>query len=215
MSLTLFIDAFRISPYAMSAFVALEELGAPYELAELSMPEAEHRQAGYRALTGRIPALLHRGLPGGDLWLAESQAIDEYLAELFPPPAHPRLYPEDRVERAVARQIQAWVRSDLMPIREERSTHTIWYEPTRTPLTPKGQVARDRLVRAATAWLGDRDQLFTTWSIADADLALMLRRLVANGDEVPTPLASYVARQFSRPSLARWDTHVRPPYRPY
>jgi glutathione S-transferase len=213
--LALHIDAFWISPYAMSAFVALEELGVPYDLVEISMADGEHRLPSYAALTGRIPALVHRGAgPGGrDLWLAESQAIDEYLAELCPPPAHPRLYPEDRVERAIARQIQAWIRSDLMPIREERSTHTIWYGTARAPLSPAGVAARDKLVRAATAWLGDRTQLFSSWSIADADLCVMLRRVIA--DELPAPLVRYVETQLARPSIAKWHTHARPPYRPY
>ncbi len=215
MSLSLHIDAFWTSPYAMSAFVALEELGVPYEIVEVSLADSEHKRPSYQALTGRVPALVHRGLPTGELWLAESQAIVEYLAELYPPPAYTRLFPEDRVERAVARQIQAWIRSDLMPIREERSTSTIWYAPSSTPLSEKGRAARDRLVHAASAWLGDRERLFTTWSIADADLALMLRRLVASGDEVPDPLKAYVARQFARPSIAKWDTHPRRPYRAY
>ena len=213
--LALHIDAFWISPYAMSSFVALEELGVPYELVEVSMADAEHRLASYAAPTGRVPALVHRGAaPGGrDLWLAESQAIDEYLAELFPPPQHSRLYPEDRVERAIARQIQAWVRSDLLPIREERSTHTIWYGSATPPLSPKALATRDKLVRAANAWLGERTQLFSSWSVADADLALMLRRVVA--DELPAPLVRFVETQLARPSLAKWHTHARPPYRPY
>ncbi len=213
--LALHVDAHWISPYAMSAFVALEELGAPYDLVEVSMADGAHRDASYAALTGRVPALVHRGAgrDGADLWLAESSAIDEYLADLFPPPGHPRLYPEDRAERAVARQIQGWIRSDLMPIREERSTHTIWYGTDRAPLTPAGASARDKLVRAASAWLTGRTQLFATWSIADADLAIMLRRVIH--DELPPALISYVERQLARPSLAKWNTHPRPPYRPY
>jgi glutathione S-transferase len=109
--------------------------------------------------------------------------------------------------------IQAWIRSDPMPIREERSTHTIWYGTPRAPLSPAGLAARDKLVRAATAWLGDRTQLFTSWSIADADLALVLRRVI--DDELPTPLVRYVEAQLARPSMAKWHTHARPPYRPY
>jgi len=209
------LDALWTNPHPQSAFGPPEELGVPYELVEVSLADAEHRRPSYRALTGRIPALVHRGLPTGEFWLAESQAIVEYLAELFPPPQYARLLPEDRVERAVARQIQAWIRSDLMPIREERSTSTIWYAPSTTPLSEKGRAARDRLVHAASTWLGEREQLFSTWSIADADLALMLRRLVASGDDVPEPLKAYGARQFARPSMAKWDTPPRPPHAAY
>ncbi|MBX7193312.1 MAG: glutathione transferase [Sandaracinaceae bacterium] len=213
--LALYIDAFRTSPYALSAFAALEELGVPYELVEVSLADGEHRLPSYAALTGRIPALVHRGAaPGGaDLWLAESQAIDEYLAELFPPPAHPRLYPEDRVERAIARQIQAWLRSDLMPLREERSTPTFWYGIPRAPLSEDGIAARDTLARAASTWLGDRTQLFEHWCIADVDLAIMLRRVLH--DDLPAPLAHYVEMQLTRPAIVKWDAHERPPFRRY
>ena len=48
----------------------------------------EHQAPSYRAHTGRVPALQH-----GDFWLAESSAICEYLAEAFPAPTHPRIFP--------------------------------------------------------------------------------------------------------------------------
>lgn len=208
--LTLYIDHHWISPYALSCFVALEELGVPYTLQELSLANGQHRAPGYQALTGRVPALRH-----GDFWLAESQAIDEYLSEVFGT-AERSLYPRDARERAVARQIQAWLRSDLEAIRSERSTHTIWYAKATEPLTTAGQQAAARLLAAAQFWVGERTQLFAEWSIADADLALMLRRLLASdASALPSNLRRYVEVQWSRPSLVRWDTHARPTYQPY
>ena len=120
-TLTLFSDAFWISPYAFSAFVALKEKGVPFELKFVKLQDKEHLVAGYRdaSITGRVPALRH-----GVFWLAESSAIAEYLEDAFPPPQYPRLYPEDARQRAQARMIQAWIRSDLLPLREERSTAT-------------------------------------------------------------------------------------------
>jgi len=44
-------------------------------------------------------------------------------------PASPR-------DRARARQIMAWIRSDLMSIREERATHTFFYKHPVQPLSP-------------------------------------------------------------------------------
>ena len=43
----------------------------------------------------------------------------------FPAPTHPPLLPALPQPRARARQLLAWIRSDLMPIREERATHTM------------------------------------------------------------------------------------------
>ena len=46
--------------------------------------------------------------------------------------------------------------------------------------------------------------LFGEWSIADADLALMLNRLVLNGDKVPEALADYASFQWQRASIQRY-----------
>src|SRR5512138_69153 len=103
------------SPYAFSAFVALTEKRVPFRTEAVDMQAGQHRREPYASssITGRIPSLRH-----GDFWLAESSAIDEYLEDAFPPPAHPRLYPADPQARARARMIQAFVRSDGMALRE-------------------------------------------------------------------------------------------------
>jgi glutathione S-transferase len=49
------------------------------------------------------------------------------------------------------------------------------------------------------------------WCIADVDLAVMLNRLVLNGDAVPEHLAAYAARQWQRPSVQLWVNQQRPP----
>jgi glutathione S-transferase len=57
------------------------------------------------------------------------------------------------------------------------------------------------------------DYLFgTSFSIADADLGLMLQRLAANGDELPPHLEAYANRVWTRPSIADWLARV--PKRP-
>jgi glutathione S-transferase len=208
--LTLYVDGFCISPYALSAFVALEEKRLPYELREVPLQSRAQHDASYRARTNRVPALQH-----GDFWLAESQAIAEYLAEAFPFPAHPRLFPEDLRERAICHELMSWLRSDLMPIREERSTYTVFYEPTKTPLSTEGQQAAARLVRACDSLVSDRPTLFGQWCIADVDLGMMLMRLRANGDPLPPKLAAYADAQWARPSVRKWVERKRPPYVAY
>jgi len=209
--LTLYVDTHWISPYAMSAFVALEEKGLPYTVKEVSLPRQEHRAPEYRAHTGRIPALQH-----GDFWLAESQAIVEYLAETFPFPKHPRLFPEDLKERGICREVMSWVRSDLMPIREERSTATVWYETTTKPLSQAGQTAVARLLAACDCLITEgRSTLFAQWCIADADLSMMLHRLNANADPLPPKVKTYVEANWARPSIQKWSERTRPTYVPY
>jgi glutathione S-transferase len=197
--LTLYVDARLVSPYAMSAFVALEEKQLPYSLKTLSLPDKEHHTAAYRAATGRIPSLVH-----GDYWLAESTAIAEYLAETFPFPNHPRIFPEDLKERGVCRMIQAWVRSDLMPIREERSTDTVFLRRADTPLSAAAKAQVERLLRAVEPLIGDRPTLFKQWCIADCDLAVMLQRLNLNGDPLPQKVKAYAEAAWQRPSIQKW-----------
>jgi glutathione S-transferase len=210
-ALTLYVDTHWISPYAMSAFVALEEKGLSYTVKEISLPKREHFAAGYGAHTGRVPALQH-----GDFWLAESSAIAEYLAETFPFPKHPRLFPEDLKERAVCREVMAWVRSDLLPIRDERSTHTVWYERTSKPLSDAAKRAVERLLGACDRLIADgRTTLFASWCIADADLAMMLQRLNLNGDPLPPKVKAYAEANWQRPSVRKWTERQRPAYVPY
>lgn len=207
--LTLWGDKNFHSPYVFSCFVALTEKGVPFELRPLDLSAGEHKRGDYplRSVTGRIPSLQH-----GDLWLAESSAIDEYLDEIFPAPKYPRLYPATPAERARARQIQAWVRSDLMPLREERPTSSVFQQNPVKPLTAAGQAAAERVVRAAEALLPQGASfLFGDFGVADADLGLMLQRLVANDDPVPARIRDYANRVFERPSVKAWRAKVPSP----
>jgi glutathione S-transferase len=210
-ALTLFVDSHFISPYALSAFVAIEEKGLPYALAPVSLPKGAQRDASYPARTKRVPALRH-----GDYVLAESQAIAEYLAETFPFPSHPRLFPADLKQRGVCREVMSWVRSDLMPIREERATHTVWYERATKPLSEAGRAAATRLISVAETLIADgRTTLFDAWCIADTDLAMMLMRLHHSGDPLPKKLAAYAEANWARPSVAKWNALPRPTYVAY
>lgn len=209
--LVLHVDAFYISPYALSAFVALEEKGLPYTVNEVSLPDREHKRPSYRARTGRVPALQH-----GDYWLAESQAIAEYLAESFPFPVYPRLFPADFKERGICREIQAWLRSDLMPIREERSTTTMFYEHTDKPLSVAARAAVGQLFTTCDQLISEgQETLFGSWCIADTDLATMLQRLNLNGDPLPGKLKAYAEANWARPSVRKWCERKRPSYVPY
>jgi glutathione S-transferase len=203
--ITLYVDSTFASPYAMSAFIALTEKKIPFTLTSVNLDAGEHQLPFYRdlGLTGRVPALVH-----GDLILNESSAIVDYLEERFPAPDYARVLPADVKQRALARQVQAWVRSDLMPIRTERNTGVIFFKPVDTPLTETGQAAAERLFRIAERMITG-ENLYGAWSIADTELALMLNRLVMNGDPVPQRLADYARAQWQRPSVQQWMAQPR------
>ena len=211
--LILYVDGFWNSPYAFSVFVCLKEKGLPFETREVNLHEKAQKAPDFKAksVTARVPVLEQ-----GAFRLSESSAIVEYLEDTFGPPRHPALLPAAPQERARARQIMAWIRSDLMPIREERSTHTFFYKHPVQPLSPAGKAAAEKLIGAASAFIPDgRTSLFGDFSIADADLAMMLMRLVGNGDEVPAKLRDFVTAQWQRPSVRAWVDHERAPYVPY
>lgn len=200
--LTLYVDDHWISPYAFSNFVALNEKKLSFDVVELSLPKKATLEAEYldRSLTGRLPTLRH-----GDYFLSESSAIDEYLDDAFPHPAYPRLFPADPKERGRARQLMAWIRSDLMPIREERSTSTLFYDQPVKPLSAAGREHAERLLRVADTLLSpNRDTLFAQWCIADTDFAFMLYRLVKHGHPVDAKVKRYVDASWQRPGARKW-----------
>ncbi len=204
-SLTLYVDNHFYSPYAMACFVTLVEKKLPFELKVLDLDSGENLQPAFRdlALTGRVPALVH-----GDLVLNESSAIIEYLEEVFPAPDYAAVLPSDVRQRAQARQIQAWLRSDLQALRAERSTVVVFDQPSTSALSADGLATADRLIRIAERLI-DGANLFTQWSIADTELALMLNRLIKNGDPVPARLANYAEAQWRRDSVQQWIARGR------
>lgn len=198
---TLYVDSNFYSPYALSAFVAAVEKGMAFTLqtVDLNQPARARGNAFVRAsLSARVPALEH-----GDFMLVESSAIAEYLDEAF---EGPRLYPADAQARARARMVQAWIRSDMMVLRKERSSHGVFQGFGQTaPLSEEAQQAANKLLAGATALLAHGgEHLFGSWSIADTDLAMMLMRLAASGEPIGDALLAYTRRQWSRASVQSW-----------
>lgn len=207
MSFTLYVDKQWISPYAFTAFVALEEKGVAYDIKTLSIGDQEQRSGSYLtiSLTARIPALVHDGFG-----LAESSAIAEYIDEVC---EGPRLFPEDVRERARARQVMSWLRSDLPALREERPTTTMFYERATRPLSARAELSARKLIEVTEALITRDDQLTigSTWSIADADLGFALHRLILNDHAVPSRVQRYAKAQWGRPSVMKFVSMERPP----
>src|ERR1017187_6732092 len=205
MHMLLYVDSQFVSPYAMSVFVSLLEKKLAFEIESVDLAANANQEPAFAAtsITRRVPTLIHNSFA-----LSESSAISEYIDETFP---GTRLYPADPRSRARARQIQAWLRSDLVPIRDERPTIVVFYEAKRPPLSAAARGSAEKLFSAAHALLDDRsDNLFGQWCIADVDLTLMLNRLILNGDPVPERLVSYATQQWQRPTVQLWVNKKRP-----
>jgi glutathione S-transferase len=204
--LTLYAESSWMSPWVFHAMVALEEKGLPYKLEVVSLPLQGEVKAELerRALFARVPTLVH-----GSAWISESLAISEYLAETFPAPDHPRLFPASLVERARARQIMLFLRTGLFALREARPTSSVFGRPSPRPMSDKARDEAAELERIALAAIpDDRPAMFGTWCIADIDLALALMRLIANQDPIDRRLVNYALAQFDRKSVHRFVAHL-------
>ena len=127
-----------VSPWVFHAMVALEEKGLRYRLELPPLPLPDDVRTRLRALTGvgKVPVLEH-----GDVAIGESLAISEYLAETFPTPAHPRIFPADLAERARARSVMSYLRTSLGALRELRPTTTVFGAPTDRALSTEARIA--------------------------------------------------------------------------
>jgi len=198
-NLKLYVDSQFASAWAMSAFVALEEKGLPFEVETLTLENREHRQGDYAkaSLSMRVPMLQH-----GRFCLSESSAIAEYLDDCFD---GPNVFPEDPQDRARARQIQAWLRSDFAALRSERDTTVLFRGPVVTELSLVARREAEMIFGVVEQLLDSgRSNLFGQWSIADTDLSAVINRLALNGDPVPETVETYARKHWNRPSVQAW-----------
>ena len=202
----LYVDANFASPYALVTFVSLLEKGLAFDMEAVDLAARANQGPSFAktSITRRVPTLVHDGFA-----LSESSAICEYLEDTF---SGTPLYPAEPRDRARARQVQAWLRSDLMPIRDERPTFVVFCGAKRPALSAQAREAADKLFSAALTMLDNRsDNLFGDWSIADVDLAMMLQRLIVLGDPIPKRLVDYATLQWRRPTVQQWIHQTRPP----
>jgi glutathione S-transferase len=204
--LTLYAESTWMSPWVFHTMVALEEKQLPYkvEVVSLPIPTSTRLMLQSKAVIGKVPTLAH-----GDTWISESLAISEYLAERFPAPDHPRLFPEDLAERARARQLMMYLRTSLFALREVRPTSSVFGRPNPQAMNEQAKAEAAELERIALALIGEgRTSLFDSWCIADADLGLALMRLVANQDAIDRRLVDYALAQLDRKSVRRFVAHL-------
>jgi glutathione S-transferase len=207
--LTLFVDAFFCNPYDFRVWVALQEKGLEFTTSRVMIEEGKGLSSSYKeqSVTARVPGLAH-----GDFFMAESQAIVEYLEDAFPPPAWPRLWPEDARARARARQLVSFLGADLFALIRERPSWTIAYPGERAPLSPPARASADELLALTGRVLAEG--LLRAWSIACADLTFALLRLSRSGEVLAPAVQAFVDVSLARPSVSSYLQHARPPNPP-
>ncbi|HJF27713.1 MAG TPA: glutathione transferase [Acinetobacter lwoffii] len=201
-NICLYIDKKRISPYAMSVYVALKEKGLHFQEKVIDLDQQEQHSLAYRRIcpTGKIPCLVVN-----DFHLFESWAITEYLENTFPFPEYPELYPNEIKARAKCRAVQALVKTDFISIRQAMPSDSI-FVPPQVPAIFSAEAMQDiqRLLAVTDTVLGEELWLTEHWSIADFDLAFMLHRLLSYQVELPEKIQAYIQRNFQRSSVQSW-----------
>ncbi len=148
---------------------------------------------------GRVPVLCH-----GDLFIADSLSIAEYLAEVF---AEYALWPKDRVTRALARSACAEMHASFSALREAMPMNC---RAEGRRVTIEGAVAED-IDRIRAIWRECRSRhgtggpwLFGAFSIADAFYAPVASRFRTYGVPCGEVEATYVDWVLSQPAMRDW-----------
>jgi len=199
-SITLF---WRPGTCARIIYVALEEIGEPFEVQTLNAFKGDMQSAEYRAVNpkGKVPALLF------DDWvITENPVILRVLDRRF---RQARLLPagDERTETAAA-EMMAWFASGLHPA-VARHRFPGRFTTSEDPAEWQGirLHAREELAAAFAILeqrLQTRDWLFDDWSIVDVYMLYLWWRAVGSGmDPSPFPRCTDHGRRCeARPTVA-------------
>ena len=134
------------SPFSWKVWMALEHAGLDYELRRMRVDAGDLQTPEFRALNpkGKLPVLVD-----GDLVIAESDAIAEYLAELAAD-AGTLLWPADRGNRALARRFASAANAYVYPAARRIMEQTLFRregEPDNAIIAEaKGQLSSDLML---------------------------------------------------------------------
>ncbi|MEM9155402.1 MAG: glutathione S-transferase family protein [Cyanobacteria bacterium P01_F01_bin.33] len=188
------------SSWSLRGWLALKQTDADFEEIRipLDLPNT-HAEILKYSPSGRVPALRH-----GDIWLWESLAIAEYLAETFPESG---LWPSDPAARARARAVSAEMHAGFVPLRQHMpmDCRSSWPERGREP------GVQEDCDRITTIWRecreqfgGDGDFLFGSFTIADAFFAPVVSRFRTYAVELDPIARAYAAAIWAFPSMQEW-----------
>jgi len=186
------------SSWSLRAWLVLRHFGIPFEeeLTPLSGGHwREYIQA--RSPTGRVPVLVD-----GDLFVPETIAIAEYLAELFP---QKHIWPSDRRQRALARAASAEMHAGFSTLRRAAPMNLRASYPGRVSLDD----VADDLRRIEMLWGESLDSsggpyLFGAFSAADAMYAPLATRIRTYGLPASDTVEAYVEAIYALPAFQEW-----------
>jgi glutathione S-transferase len=199
--LTLIIGNRNYSSWSLRAWLAMRVAGLNFEeiVIPLDQPDTASR-IGEFSPAGRVPILRH-----GDRAVWDSLAICEYAAELAP---DARLWPGDRVARAVARSVSAEMHSGFTALRGALPMNI---QADRPGVSIANDVQAD-IDRVCRIWGDCRREfgaggqfLFGEFSIADAMFAPIASRFHSYRIAVDEVARAYMEAIRMLPAMQEWS----------
>ena len=205
--LQLIIGNKNYSSWSMRAWVLLTQARIPFTERKLRFDSFSPDSAFKQAITAIHPAGQVPVLIDGELVVADTLAIAEYLAERHP---EAQLWPQDRNLRAQARSAVAQTHAGFgnlrsaLPMNIEADLPDIGEQ-----LLDSNEGLRADLARLFALWrdlLGQSGGplLLGQFSIADAFFAPVVMRLLSYHIPVPDDLQAYVQAVWQLPSVQAW-----------
>jgi glutathione S-transferase len=202
----LYIGNKNYSSWSLRAWLALTQLGIPFEEVKLRLSFADGSPFKQRlaqiAPTGRVPVLVDDGFA---VW--DTLAILEYVAEKFPQAG---VWPADRLDRARARSLCAEMHSGFPDLRNHCAMNIeadmaeigarLWAEVPGL----KREVARIEQMWTGQLAASGGPFLFGAFSGADAFFAPVASRLKTYRLPVSAPAAAYAQRLREVPAMQSW-----------
>ncbi|MFD1252073.1 Dichloromethane dehalogenase [Devosia equisanguinis] len=186
------------SSWSLRPWLVLRHFEIPFEDEVLMLSGSGWREAlQRRSPTGKVPVLID-----GELAVAETIAIIEYLAEKFPDRA---IWPRDQGDRALARSAAAEMHAGFSTLRSRAPMNLRASHPGKVDLDA---VAGD-LHRVETLWGSLLEKsggpyLFGAFSAADAMFAPVATRLRTYELPVSDRVAGYVEAIYALPAFQDW-----------
>jgi|SRR5579862_31917 len=179
--------------------IAFREKGIIYEEVEIDLPGGAHHRPEFKRLNpfAQVPVL-----EDGDLVIAESVAILEYLEERFPKPP---LLPTDARSRAVTRQFMLWAYDYIASPWEAWMAQWFKGVPADAPSVKHGRDLLAAHLDVLETRMRDREWLVGNYSFADicyAPVVTVLDRVHLGDlvDERPA-VRAWVERLLARPAI--------------
>jgi glutathione S-transferase len=198
--LTLVIGNKNYSSWSLRPWLALKQFGVQFDeiCIPLYTPETASKIHQYSP-SRKVPVLLHNNQ---SIW--DSLAICEYLAEEFP---HLDWWPEDKINRALARSISAEMHSGFQNLRQNMPMNCRAKLPGKG-LTPEVQKDIDRITSIwrefRQKFAADGDMLFGKFTIADAMFAPVVLRFVIYDVQLDSISQNYVQTILELPAIKEW-----------